>query len=66
MIGIDGFGLSAPAGEIFDHFGITGPKVAATVTADDEPSPTVDGKSDSTTRSNPVGGLAALATCKIN
>ncbi len=31
VIGIDGFGLSAPAGEIFDHFGITGPKVAASV-----------------------------------
>jgi len=31
VIGIDGFGISAPADEIFDHFGITGPKVAATV-----------------------------------
>ena len=30
-IGIDGFGHSAPGGEVFEHFGLTGPQVAERV-----------------------------------
>ncbi len=31
VIGISEFGLSAPAGEVFEHFGLTGPAVAARI-----------------------------------
>ncbi len=33
VLGIDGFGLSAPGSQVFEHFGLTGPQVAERVAA---------------------------------